>query len=266
METNVFMKTKICSKCGDKYPATLEHFLLYEKMKSKLSSWCKYCHQNYDKEIAIIKHLRCVFHNMNHRCNNSNDIGYKYYGGRGIQNKFKLFDNFKNYVINELQIDPRGLDCDRIENNGHYEKGNIRFVTRKENLNNRRNSMRHITEDEERCYRLRHHNFKGLTTKETAKIMKIAPEKVRLLLKSLRAKAPQLFPIFTYRQWLVYWLYTKQGLPMYKIATYLNTAYSNVWGLLNKAKKKSMPFLEPCGFGDTVAYEDGMDNYIIHKF
>ena len=123
-----------------------------------------------------------------------------------------------------------------------------------------------ITKDEIRCYRLRHHEFKGYTTKETAKIMKIAPEKVRTLLKSLQAKAPQLFPVLTYRQHLVYWLYTKKGLSRYKIAAYLGTAYSNVWELLNRAKKKGMPFLESIGFGDMAAYEDGMDNHIIYKF
>lgn len=124
----------------------------------------------------------------------------------------------------------------------------------------------HITKDEEWCYRLRHHNFAGLTTRETAKEMNITVEKVRLLLKSLRVKAPQLFPILTYRQYLVYWLYTEKGLSKHKIAKCLNTAYSNVWGLLDRAKKKGMPFLEPRGFGDMAAYENGMDDYIIYKF
>lgn len=123
-----------------------------------------------------------------------------------------------------------------------------------------------ITKDEIQCYRLRHHNFKGLTTKETAEKMKIAPEKVRTLLKSLRAKAPQLFPILTYRQHLVYWLYAKKGLSRHRIAVYLDTAYSNVWDLLNRARQKGMPFLKSTGFGDIATYENGMDNHIIHKF
>lgn len=42
-----------------------------------------------------------------------------------------------NYVVDILKVDPRGFDIDRIDNNGHYEKGNIRFVTHKENCNNR---------------------------------------------------------------------------------------------------------------------------------
>lgn len=123
-----------------------------------------------------------------------------------------------------------------------------------------------IIKYEIQCYRLRHHDFRGFTTKETAKKMKITPERVRLLLKSLKAKVPQLFPILTYREHLVYWLYIKKGLSMYKIATYLNLAYSTVWGALNRAKKKGMPFLELSGFGDMVAYENGMDNHIIHRF
>lgn len=125
---------------------------------------------------------------------------------------------------------------------------------------------RKISEQEEICYRLRHHNFEGLTTKETAKKMKISSTKVRLLLKSLRAKAPQLFPILTHRQWLVYWLYSITGLSQYEIAAYLKTTQSTIWGLLNRAKKKGMPFIKPVGLGNMVAYEKGMDDKIVCKF
>ena len=63
---------------------------------------------------------------------------YKNYGGRGIKVKFACFEDFFDYVVNELRADPRGLTIDRIDNDGDYERGNIRFVSQVENLQNRR--------------------------------------------------------------------------------------------------------------------------------
>ena len=90
---------------------------------------------------TVVGCLRICFVSLKHRCNNPNNRAYKHYGGRGIQNKFKNSDDFVDYVVNELRVDPRGLQIDRIDNDGHYEKGNIRFVTAKVNSNNRRNSV-----------------------------------------------------------------------------------------------------------------------------
>lgn len=78
------------------------------------------------------------FVGIKQRCNNPKYKGYKNYGGRGIRCLFKSSDEFVNYIINELQIDPRKLTIDRIDNDGNYERGNIRFVTQTENLKNRR--------------------------------------------------------------------------------------------------------------------------------
>ena len=91
---------------------------------------------------TINGHLRRVFNSMNQRCNNSNHVGFKYYGGRGIENKFESTDEFVGYVINELKVDPRGLHIDRIDNDGCYEKGNIRFVTAAINNGNRRHTIK----------------------------------------------------------------------------------------------------------------------------
>lgn len=123
-----------------------------------------------------------------------------------------------------------------------------------------------ITKDEEKCYRLRHHDFEGLTVLETAKEMNIPVVKVRRLLKSLKAKAPQLFPILTCQQHLIYWLYTEKGLSQQKIAAYLNTTQSNICAILKRIKEKGAVFPELIGIGDTVTYEKEMDNHIIHKF
>ena len=94
--------------------------------------------RNYQKRNATIEgHLGYVYHDIVKRCTKSGDKDYCRYGGRGIQCLFSSRQEFIDYVINDLQIDPRGLDCDRIDNDGDYERGNIRFVTHQENCKNR---------------------------------------------------------------------------------------------------------------------------------
>lgn len=82
-------------------------------------------------------HLRSTFNSMKQRCHNPKMHNYHRYGGRGIKTKFKNVNEFIDYVLNELKADPRGLTIDRINNDGNYEPGNIRFVTMKVNRNNR---------------------------------------------------------------------------------------------------------------------------------
>lgn len=80
--------------------------------------------------------LRNTYARIIERCNKTSHPKYRYYGGRGIECRFTS-DEFVDYVVNVLKVDPRGLECDRIDNDGHYEKGNIQFITHKENLRKR---------------------------------------------------------------------------------------------------------------------------------
>ena len=71
------------------------------------------------------------------RCNNPNRPNYHYYGGRGITVCKRWKDSFHNFLT-DMGIKPEGHQLDRTDVNGNYELGNCRWVTPKENANNRR--------------------------------------------------------------------------------------------------------------------------------
>jgi hypothetical protein len=77
--------------------------------------------------------------NMRARCENPNAEGYEQYGGRGITfcERWRDFDNF--WIDMGKTWRPR-LSLDRIDVNGNYEPGNVRWATSKTQARNRRNN------------------------------------------------------------------------------------------------------------------------------
>ena len=131
---------KICSKCEREYPATTEFFPPNGHHKDGLQSQCRKCKQKATRKYrqTVNGCLRIVFCNIKRRCNSGlKDLKNATYSKKGIKNLFKSSDEFVDYVVNVLKVDPHGLQVDRINNDGHYEPGNIRFVTAKVNSNNR---------------------------------------------------------------------------------------------------------------------------------
>lgn len=84
--------------------------------------------------------LYIVWASMKSRCYNPNEPSYKNYGGRGIKmcDEWMDFVPFMKWALNNGYRE--GLEIDRIDNNGNYEPGNCRFVTRSENQLNKRNN------------------------------------------------------------------------------------------------------------------------------
>ena len=79
---------------------------------------------------------------MKARCYNANNPYYYNYGGRGISicdEWLNDFSSFYNWAVNNGYKDT--LFIDRINNNGNYEPSNCRWVTPKENSNNKRNNI-----------------------------------------------------------------------------------------------------------------------------
>lgn len=85
--------------------------------------------------------LYTVWHNLKVRCNNKKDANYHNYGGRGISVCDEWNDSYEPFQKWALANGyKKGLDLDRINNNGNYEPSNCRFVTRTINSNNRRSN------------------------------------------------------------------------------------------------------------------------------
>ena len=86
--------------------------------------------------------LYVCFNGIKRRCNISASKDYKWYGGKGVCCLFASFDEFYDYITVDLGCNTieklKRKEIDRVDNNSHYMKGNIRFVSHKENCNNRR--------------------------------------------------------------------------------------------------------------------------------
>ena len=87
------------------------------------------------------KKLYWCWKSIKQRCTNPKCNAYKNYGKRGIKvcDKWMEFENFLEWAMSNGW--ENGLEIDRTDNNGDYCEENCRWVTRRENINNRRNTV-----------------------------------------------------------------------------------------------------------------------------
>lgn len=99
---------------------------------------------NYKHGLSYLKEY-AIFRTIMARCYSPNDHNYKYYGARGIRvfpawiGNQKLFIDYikslPNYNIPKYSLD-------RINNNGNYEPGNLRWVSKSTQVLNRNRYIR----------------------------------------------------------------------------------------------------------------------------
>jgi hypothetical protein len=91
---------------------------------------------------GLSKHpLYKVWNGIKQRCRNPKCFGYKDYGGRGISYSPE-WENFEVFFVDVVKGYKKGLQLDRINNDGNYEPGNVRWADRVQQMRNVRTNRR----------------------------------------------------------------------------------------------------------------------------
>lgn len=105
-----------------------------DSLKSGKSKGCQTCSNPRQIPLWLNKRLTTA----KQRCENPHSAGYVNYGGRGIKFDFSGVTEAGLYLIDTFGLPDQSMEIDRINNDGDYCRGNMRFVTHQENIGNRR--------------------------------------------------------------------------------------------------------------------------------
>lgn len=87
-----------------------------------------------NRKHGLYKHpLYLVHAKMKARCYDPKQAGYYRYGGRGITICQRWLSSFEDFYEDVVVGYEKGLQLDRINNNGNYEPDNVRWVTPQQN-------------------------------------------------------------------------------------------------------------------------------------
>ena len=87
---------------------------------------------------------------MRQRCTNPNHRVYALYGGRGIAVCERWANSFQAFLDDVGPKPSPDHSLDRVDVNGNYEPGNVRWATQQEQCRNQRRNRRLIYQGEER--------------------------------------------------------------------------------------------------------------------
>lgn len=116
-----------CVGCGE------ENWTSYDNLRRGLSKGCQRCSQPTLAPEWLVKRLSAA----RSRCENPNNPAYPNYGGRGVEFRFQSGTDAALWVMQNLGLE-KDLEIDRVDNTRHYERGNLRWASRAEQMRNTR--------------------------------------------------------------------------------------------------------------------------------
>lgn len=168
---------KRCCKCGETKP--FSEFWGCSSRADKYQPRCKVCHRSSLSASLKIRRkvdpLFVVHNSIKARCSYKKHKAYHRYGARGITvcEAWKSYKTFAEWCMeNGFQ---KGLQIDRIDNDGNYEPSNCRFVTPEENSQNTSRTML----NREKVGLLRELRRQGVKYTEMAALYGVTPSTVR---------------------------------------------------------------------------------------
>ncbi len=143
----------IANKSGKKYnfvkvvceDCKKERLQRIDKYRDRKTNLCLSCNAKYLKPDNF-RHgysrskLYHKYHNMIHRCYNTENKGFRYYGGRGIGvcmdwlDPEKGLENFYKWSLENGFTEENNLQIDRVDNDGDYCPENCEYISKRENL------------------------------------------------------------------------------------------------------------------------------------
>ncbi len=132
------MSTKKCAACKALKP--FADFHGRQNRKSGLSSYCRSCARIRNAADRAKDPLYDIWGAMIRRCDNPADKGYHKYGARGIRvcERWRVYENYRSDIAVLGARPSPSHSIDRIDNDGNYEPGNIRWATDSQQAINQR--------------------------------------------------------------------------------------------------------------------------------
>lgn len=136
-----------------------------------------------------------------------------------------------------------------------YSEGKDKMVTA---ARKKYNATIRITKRMIECYKLRHHAFTGLSSKETATVMGVSVRQVNRLMADMEQLASQLFPVLTREQAGLWSQWFDEGLTCYQIAEKAGATERTIQARL-LVIKKMMNYNEKTQVQKTLSIDAGID-------